>query len=102
MIPPDRAKQEGYNPTHFAKAQPTPLEGYLQPPTYHPETRPSIAHKDLCHGTTQGGGAPTHTNDRKAFETEEVLWTALPKPVAKDRSFLFTISKLVHLFVPNE
>uniref|UniRef100_A0A8C7I5F8 General transcription factor IIF subunit 2 n=1 Tax=Oncorhynchus kisutch TaxID=8019 RepID=A0A8C7I5F8_ONCKI len=29
---------------------PTPLEGYLQPPTYHPETRPSIAHKDLRHG----------------------------------------------------
>uniref|UniRef100_A0A4W5JMB3 Rap guanine nucleotide exchange factor (GEF) 6 n=1 Tax=Hucho hucho TaxID=62062 RepID=A0A4W5JMB3_9TELE len=28
---------------------PRPLEGYLQPPTYHPETRPSIAHKDLPH-----------------------------------------------------
>uniref|UniRef100_A0A8K9XPL8 LLGL scribble cell polarity complex component 1 n=1 Tax=Oncorhynchus mykiss TaxID=8022 RepID=A0A8K9XPL8_ONCMY len=36
---------------------PTPLEGYLQPPTYHPETRPSIAHKDLRHDTTQGAGA---------------------------------------------
>uniref|UniRef100_A0A8C8FQM3 Nidogen-2 n=1 Tax=Oncorhynchus tshawytscha TaxID=74940 RepID=A0A8C8FQM3_ONCTS len=36
--PPDRAKQEGYNPTHFATA-PTPLEGFLQPPTYHPETK---------------------------------------------------------------
>uniref|UniRef100_A0A8C8IN72 Melanin-concentrating hormone receptor 1 n=1 Tax=Oncorhynchus tshawytscha TaxID=74940 RepID=A0A8C8IN72_ONCTS len=44
----------------FAFTSPTPLEGYLQPPIYHPETRPSIAHKDLRHGTTQGG-APTQT-----------------------------------------
>ena len=28
--------------------------------TYRPETRPSIAHKDLRYGTTQGG-APTQT-----------------------------------------
>uniref|UniRef100_A0A4W5RTR3 2-oxoglutarate dehydrogenase complex component E1 n=1 Tax=Hucho hucho TaxID=62062 RepID=A0A4W5RTR3_9TELE len=32
-------------PTALSITAPTPLEGYLQPPTYHPETRPSIAHK---------------------------------------------------------
>ena len=56
-IPPDRAKQAGYNPSHFAKAQPTPLEGYFQPPNYYPETRLSIAHKDLPHGTNPRRGA---------------------------------------------
>uniref|UniRef100_A0A8K9X243 LLGL scribble cell polarity complex component 1 n=1 Tax=Oncorhynchus mykiss TaxID=8022 RepID=A0A8K9X243_ONCMY len=57
-----RLRQEGSGdtvaPSEDTPGQaPTPLEGYLQPPTYHPETRPSIAHKDLRHDTTQGAGA---------------------------------------------
>uniref|UniRef100_A0A673Z3H7 ADAM metallopeptidase domain 15 n=1 Tax=Salmo trutta TaxID=8032 RepID=A0A673Z3H7_SALTR len=46
-------------------------EGYLQPPTYHPETRLSIAHKDLRHGTTQGGCQPRqedHVSDSTHFK----------------------------------
>jgi hypothetical protein len=55
-IPLDSAKQAGYSQS----TAPIPLEGYLQPPTYHPQTRLSIAHKDLRHGTTKGG-TPTWT-----------------------------------------
>jgi hypothetical protein len=33
----------------------TPPKGYLQPPTYYPETRLSIAHEDLTHGTNPRG-----------------------------------------------
>uniref|UniRef100_A0A8K9XFJ9 ADAM metallopeptidase domain 15 n=1 Tax=Oncorhynchus mykiss TaxID=8022 RepID=A0A8K9XFJ9_ONCMY len=68
---------------------PTPLEGYLQPPTYLPETRPSVAHKDLSHGTTQGGRQPrqedqvsdsTHSSDAPLLGT---AWKSTSKPVTQ-------------------
>ncbi|CDQ80206.1 unnamed protein product [Oncorhynchus mykiss] len=91
-FPPDRAKQEGYNPTHVCQSTaPTPLEGYLQPPTYHPETRPSIAHKYLRHGTTQGGGGgATRTGDHISDSTHSsdapllgTAWKSTSKPVTQ-------------------
>jgi hypothetical protein len=52
-IPPDRAKQAGYYPTHFAKAQPPHhyRDIFNHQPTYYPGTRLSIAHENLPHGT---------------------------------------------------
>uniref|UniRef100_A0A8C7KVB7 LLGL scribble cell polarity complex component 1 n=1 Tax=Oncorhynchus kisutch TaxID=8019 RepID=A0A8C7KVB7_ONCKI len=51
---------------------PTPLEGYLQPPTYNLEARLSIAHKDLRHGTTQGGGANPDRNITSVTQPTQV------------------------------
>jgi hypothetical protein len=54
-ILPDRATQAVYNPTHFAKGIST-----------DPETRPSIAHKDLSHRTSPRGcktGQEGHISD---------------------------------------
>uniref|UniRef100_A0A8C7PRU8 Splicing factor 3B subunit 4 n=1 Tax=Oncorhynchus mykiss TaxID=8022 RepID=A0A8C7PRU8_ONCMY len=48
---------------------PTPLEGYLQPPTYYPETRPSIAHIDLPHGTNPREGRQPGQEDHVSDST---------------------------------
>ena len=87
MIPPDRANQAGYNPTHFAKAQPPyHYRDINRPPTYYPETRRSIAHKDLLPRTGPRGHKAgqedhvcdsTHSSDAPLIGT---VWKSTSKP----------------------
>ena len=56
---------------------PTPLDGYLQPPTYRPETRPSIAHKPRQPRQEDHVGDSTHSSDASLLGT---AWKSTSRP----------------------